>query len=305
MCSSPRAQLNCRVCGAGGQGGEIVAGVFINYRVIDNPLGAAGIHEGLVRRFGADRVFRDCVSMGAGTYFPTAIRAAVMDADVIVSVIGPRWLDLRDEVTGVRLIDRDDDWVRQELALAIARGIHIVPVLLKDTPDNATLPRPAELPEDIRRLAMVQTFPVSQRRFGEDLDRLATALVTLVPSIGPAWPTWAPTVRNGTSAAEHPWPLDAFYEVVDALERVPCMVNTQTRSMVVDQLRPDISSAIQYHHQRRVHVASIFRTCLDYEGGVAELVGLIAKVEQARSLQLQRLLATLDRVLPPNEWGTL
>jgi hypothetical protein len=277
-----------------------VAGVFINYRVIDNPLGAAGIHEGLVQRFGADRVFRDCVSMGAGTYFPTAIRAAVMDADVVVSVIGPRWLTLRDAATGVRLIDRADDWVRQELALAIARGIHLVPVLLKDTPEDATLPRPAELPEDIRLLAMVQTFPVSQRRFGEDLDRLATALVTLVPAIGPHRPNRAPAVRDGTTAADRRWPPDAFYEIVDVLELVPCMLNTQTRSMVVDQLRPDISSAIQHHHQRRAHVASILRTCLDYDGGVAELLALIGAVEQARSLPFQRLIATLDRLLPPD-----
>lgn len=272
-----------------------MAGVFINYRKVDNPLGAAGIHEGLVQRFGADRVFRDCVSMGAGTYFPTALRAAVMDADVVVSIIGPRWFALRDEVTGVRLIDRDDDWVRQELALAIARGIHLVPVLLKDTPDNATLPRPGELPEDIRRLAMVQTFPVSQRRFGEDLDRLAAVLVELVPAIGPAR---LPAVRNDATPAAGPWSRDVFYEVVDVLELVPSMVNTQTRAMVVDQLRPDISSAIQYHPQRRVHVAAILRTCLDYGGGVAELVSLLRVMEQDASLPLQRLVGTLDRLLP-------
>jgi hypothetical protein len=40
--------------------------VFVNYRAKDNPLGAAGIHDTLARRFGGDRVFRDSVSMAAG-----------------------------------------------------------------------------------------------------------------------------------------------------------------------------------------------------------------------------------------------
>jgi hypothetical protein len=78
------------------------------------------------------------------------------------------------------------------------------------------------------------------------------------------------------------------------------MLNNQTRSMIVDQLRPDISSAIPHHHQRRADVASILRTCLDYDGGVAELLALIGAVEQSSSLPLRRLVATLDRLPPPD-----
>lgn len=39
--------------------------VFVNYRAKDNPLGAAGIHDLLARRFGGDRVPRQRVD-GSG-----------------------------------------------------------------------------------------------------------------------------------------------------------------------------------------------------------------------------------------------
>src|ERR1044071_5872454 len=103
-------------------GGLGMGGVFINYRVVDNPLGAAGIHEGLATRFGKTNVFRDCVSLEEGEEYPAAIRAALAESDVLVSIIGPQWLTLR-APDGTRLLDRDNDWVRRELAMAHEQGI--------------------------------------------------------------------------------------------------------------------------------------------------------------------------------------
>jgi TIR domain-containing protein len=157
--------------------------VFISYRAADQPLAAAAIHDALARRFGADRVFRDCASMGAGQHYPTAIRAALESATVLVAVVGPRWLTLIEPRTSGRPIDRGHDWVREEIACALRRGIPIIPVMLKDTPENAARLTPAELPEDIRQFAKLQTLEFSQRRFGEDLDRLAHRLLQLEPAL--------------------------------------------------------------------------------------------------------------------------
>lgn len=88
--------------------------MFINYRAVDNPLGAAGIHDALSARFGANKVFRDSVSLEAGAQYPAAVREALDSSDVLVAIIGPQWLTLRD-ATGTRLIDREHDWVRREL----------------------------------------------------------------------------------------------------------------------------------------------------------------------------------------------
>src|SRR2546430_2049113 len=156
--------------------------VFVNYRAKDNPLGAASIHDALARRFGADRVFRDSVSMAAGAHYPTKLREAIEQADVLVAVIGSRWNELTDD-QGQLLIQHEKDWVRWEIARAIERRIPIVPVLLLGTPEDATPPDRAVLPESIHELADYQTFEVRQKRFGDDLDRLADRLVELVPSL--------------------------------------------------------------------------------------------------------------------------
>src|SRR5919197_991933 len=98
--------------------------VFVNYRAKVNPLGAAGIHDMLARRFGGDRVFRDSVSMAAGEHYPQMLRESLEQADVLVAVIGPRWNELTDQ-HGRLLIQHERDWVRWEIARAIERGIPI------------------------------------------------------------------------------------------------------------------------------------------------------------------------------------
>lgn len=267
-----------------------MGGVFINYRAVDNPLGAAGIHEALSARFGKEKIFRDCVSLEAGTQYPAAIRAALAEADVLVSIIGPQWLTLRDP-NGTRLIDRDHDWVRRELAWARDRHIEVVPVLLRDTPDHAIQPAADDLPPDIRWLAHIQAFQFSQLTFGSDLDRLATRLTALAPTLA----------RNGHRPQPPPQrslPTTPPAELVTALEAVPCMLNEDTRALLVSQLRPAISGAIRHYGQRRAHVMSILQTCMNYEDGIADLITAIGNMEQADSLPFRRLLDTLDRVLP-------
>jgi hypothetical protein len=92
--------------------------------------------------------------------------------------------------------------------------------------------------------------------------------------------------------------LTASVELVNALEAVPCILNDDTRTLLVSQLRPTISGAIRHYPQRRAHVMSIVQTCLNYEGGVAELVAAIANFEREDSLPFQHLLAILDRMFP-------
>lgn len=208
--------------------------VFVNYRAKDNPLGAAGIHDMLARRFGDDRMFRDSVSMVAGEHYPTKLREGLERADVLVAVIGPRWNELTDE-QGRLLIQRERDWVRWEIARAIERGIPIVPVLLRDTPEDARPPDRAILPASIRELVNYQVFVVSQKRFGDDLDRLADRLVALVPSLaipqdkdpqsdghwGPprapaAWPHQVGVVPPRAMSFQHRAEVDQLRAAVDS-----------------------------------------------------------------------------------------
>ncbi|MGM1065318.1 TIR domain-containing protein [Saccharothrix sp. Mg75] len=159
-----------------------MAGVFVNYRAKDNPVAAAAIAQVLSDNFGKESVFRDCVSMDPGEPYPQAIRNALYSADVLVAVVGPNWM-VRDPSTGKPRIESEDDWVRMEIAHALSHGIPVVPVLLLDTPENATTPRHHELPADIKRFASIQAARFSQRRFGKDVADLVERLVELVPTL--------------------------------------------------------------------------------------------------------------------------
>ncbi len=159
-----------------------MAGVFVNYRVKDNPYGAASITQVLRDHFGAHLVFRDAVSMEPGTHYPGEIRKALHEAEVLVAVIGPRWLE-PDPVTHRPRIESEGDWVHDEIAYALAHDIPIVPVLLMDAPENARRPQHADLPADIRRFASIQAQSLSHRRFHKDMAELVEKLVDLAPSL--------------------------------------------------------------------------------------------------------------------------
>ncbi|WNV85326.1 toll/interleukin-1 receptor domain-containing protein [Umezawaea sp. Da 62-37] len=155
-----------------------MAGVFVNYRVNETSYVAAGITGVLIDNFTADLVFRDAVSMKAGEHYPSTIRAALHDADVLVAVVGPEWMQ-EDPGTGRPRIEGERDWVRLEIAYALENGIPVVPVLLQDTRS----PRHAELPESIRAFASLQAERLNHRQWADDTARLVQRLVNLVPSL--------------------------------------------------------------------------------------------------------------------------
>ena len=65
---------------------------------------------------------------------------ALSSCDVLLALIGPRWLNA--QAAQGRRIDDAADFVRLEIATALAGSITVVPVLL----GGAAIPRPADLP---------------------------------------------------------------------------------------------------------------------------------------------------------------
>src|SRR4051794_38513017 len=94
-----------------------MAGIFISYRRDDAAADAGRLHDDLRRRHTRD-VFLD-LSMRAGVDFHEALFARVKSCDVLLALIGPRWLQARNEVTGERRLDEESDYVRQEIEAAL------------------------------------------------------------------------------------------------------------------------------------------------------------------------------------------
>ena len=94
-----------------------MSGVFINYRGEDTSSYGVLLYRELARQFGDDLVFLDSVSIEAGADFADEILGRVRSTQVLLAVVGPRWLTAADP-SGRRRIDDPDDWIRRELAHA-------------------------------------------------------------------------------------------------------------------------------------------------------------------------------------------
>ncbi|MFD4636496.1 NB-ARC domain-containing protein [Lentzea sp. NPDC058436] len=169
--------------------GETLVDIFINYRTADAAHGAAACYELLAAQFGADRVFRDCISMTPGQDYPSAINTALEQVQVLVAIIGPRWLAT--DASGNQLIDNPRDWVRREIARALDREILVIPLLL----DEASLPSADDLPPDVAGLTRRQVARVRHQLLGPDVRRLADNIAQHVPRLGAHTPAVIPQRR--------------------------------------------------------------------------------------------------------------
>ena len=110
--------------------------VFINYRRGPSTPYARQLYERLSARFGVENVFWDIDTIQPGVDFVDFLRRAVGSCQVMVSVIGPGWLEASDR-DGRRRLDSPEDFVRVEIEAALDRSIRIIPVLVGD----ANVPR--------------------------------------------------------------------------------------------------------------------------------------------------------------------
>lgn len=150
-------------------------GIFISYRRDDSAGHAGHLHDELTDHFGRDTVFMDIDAIEAGEDFVEAIEDAVGSCDVLLAVIGSRWLTSAD-ADGTRRIDKPDDFVHLEIAAALERDIRVVPVLVQ----NATMPAASDLPESLAKLTRRNAIELSNARWEYDLGRLIAVLEKVI-----------------------------------------------------------------------------------------------------------------------------
>ena len=163
-----------------------VGGIFINYRRDERGLGAQAVARAVRQHFGAEAVFSS-TSIEPGTVYPELLARRLAECDVLVAVIHDTWLTaLRDKVTS------RTDWVRHEIATALAAGKPVIPVLI----GSATMPPHHELPIDLVLLGDPQQARVRPDSLDDDLGRLMRRLERYVsPAAPPAPPRTDTPVR--------------------------------------------------------------------------------------------------------------
>ncbi|MFD4014752.1 MULTISPECIES: toll/interleukin-1 receptor domain-containing protein [unclassified Streptomyces] len=155
--------------------------IFVNYRTNDEEATATLVDRELSRVFGNDNVFRASKSIGLGSQFPQELLTAVRRSSVLLAVMGPRWLQLRDP-DGQSPLEDENDWTRREIREALETGAVVIPLLV----GGAERLRSEDLPEDVEVLASCQYRRLSHRNADADLMGLADDLVELLPELGAA-----------------------------------------------------------------------------------------------------------------------
>ena len=145
--------------------------IFISYRRDDSAYPAGWLYDRLAERFGTEQIFKDVDSIELGEDFVQEIGEAVGQADVLLALIGERWLNAADEHGGRRL-DDPDDFVRIEIEAALERKVRVIPILV----EGAGMPREEQLPESMRPLARRQALELSPARFRSDTGKLLAVL---------------------------------------------------------------------------------------------------------------------------------
>lgn len=144
--------------------------IFISYRRDDSEAHTDILYERLVQHFGREQIFFDIDNIPVGHDFVEVIESAVNSCDMLLAVIGKQWLLISDGQS--RRLDNPDDFVRLEIGSALRSKIPVVPVLVQ----GAGMPRPEDLPDELKGLARRHAFQISRGHRHEDLDRFIREL---------------------------------------------------------------------------------------------------------------------------------
>ncbi len=146
--------------------------IFICYRRTGEGAGFGGrIADKLVEHFGARQCFRDIENIEKGTDFVKSIAHATSICELLLVIIGPDWLTLKDKDGQVKIQDKND-FVRLEVATALSRDIRVIPVLV----GGAKVPKEDELPKDLKLLSRRQSHELADTRWEYDSNQLIKSI---------------------------------------------------------------------------------------------------------------------------------
>jgi hypothetical protein len=148
-----------------------MAKIILSYRRSDSDAIAGRIRDKLVSHYGDDSVFMDIDSIPFGLDFREHVKNALLENDILIAVIGPKWMG--PDVNNRSRINEETDPVRIEVETALKRNIPVVPVLV----GGASMPLPAELPDGLKDLPFRNAAQIDAGRdFHQHMERLIRSM---------------------------------------------------------------------------------------------------------------------------------
>jgi formylglycine-generating enzyme required for sulfatase activity len=154
-----------------------MSSVFISYRRDDSADVTGRIFDKLRSHFKQKLVvFRDLDNIPLGRDFREVITKAVESCEVLLAVIGPTWLENRNE-DGKRRLEDPYDFVRLEIETALKRKIPVIPLLVS----RAVMPKAAQLSKSLQPLVFHSGLEIRRDPdFHNDMDRLIRAITEML-----------------------------------------------------------------------------------------------------------------------------
>jgi len=152
-----------------------MGGIFISYRREDSIAYAGRLYDRLQAYFGKEQVFMDVDTLKPGEDFVDKLQSAVASCDVLIAVIGTRWLTETDQHGGVRILN-PEDFVHLEIVAALERGIRVIPALV----GGAHMPLSTSLPDPLKKLARRQAITIPDIEFHQSVSSLIESLESAI-----------------------------------------------------------------------------------------------------------------------------
>ncbi len=162
---------------------------------------AGRVFDRMAARFGKQSVFIDVDSIPLGTDFRVHIRQSLKNCDVLLVLIGSKWLGS----DGRERIQEESDPVRVEVETALEFKVPVIPVLI----DATSMPDASALPSSLREFAFINAARVDS---GRDFHHHIDALIAGIDKMGIAAPR-----RSLATWLLRPGPLAAMAVVVLAV----------------------------------------------------------------------------------------
>ena len=206
----------------------------ISYRRDDSGVITGRIFDRLAAHFGRDAVFRDIDNIPAGADFRKHINAVLDETDVVLAIIGPKWIGPR---SGQNRLAKGSDPVRVEIEAALRKELPLIPVLVL----RAAMPNVELLPETLHSFAYRNALSLDA---GQDFDIHMTRLIrsieaTIDPDTPVREPAPIPMRRKTDRRGATPGPPEAsdLNEQIEALRQENKTLRQQLEAAVAEQRR--------------------------------------------------------------------
>ncbi len=288
--------------------------IFISYRREEASYPVGWLFRQLADHFGKDQVFRDVVSIRPGDDFVDTITAAVGSCEVLLAVIGGRWLTATDE-RGRRRLDDPGDYVRLEIETALKRDVRVIPILV----DDARMPGADALPLSLAMLARRQALELNPNRFEADTEKLLVVLEQAL--IGVAAPSAespqatpmpsilkAPSANDASAAALPPRVVGERVSTAVEVFRDRIEFRARLRALVLAREKPIICVTGRRGIGKSGLVAKVLADFEEPADATEDRVGGLAYLSTRTgvgALDLARIFHAFTRLLPQDQGDRL